>query len=252
LKPLFILLQGALNIIPINRNIMRQVRQVRQTNKININLNQFYSTVSRALLDKKQFNNFYRPLNWGQSMNNYKYTLTRKEFADHLGITTDTLKKQMKRGHHKGLYVLTDGKYLFTTGQGDRPITVTSPVKNVPVKKRNRGNHLTSKNPKYNNAFKKHNELKMLARLQGTQDKETLEVLPRAVELAKKEKQKNIRRRLEETTPKNYGGMINRYNSAPLVDFSTSWTVLDPKPKDEYQKYLEDNDLTPGKTKSYY
>ena len=86
-----------------------------------------------------------------------------------------------------------------------------------------------------------------------TYDREYFFMMPQlAIELAKKEKQQSIRRRLEETTPKNYGGMINRYNSTPLVDFSTSWTVLDPKPKDEYQKYLEDNDLTPGPTKSYY
>ena len=210
------------------------------------------SSVSILLLDKLKFIYCPRPIQWGQTMTTLKYKLTRKEFADRLGISTDTLKKQMKRGHHKGSYIKLDGKYLFTSGQEDRPFQVQSPVSNVPIKKRNRGNHLTSKNPKYNNAFKKHNELKMLARLQGTQDKETLEVLPRAIELAKKEKQQSIRRRLEETTPKNYGGMINRYNSTPLVDFSTSWTVLDPKPKDEYQKYLEDNDLTPGPTKSYY
>ena len=39
------------------------------------------------------------------------------------------------------------------------------PVTMPPVRKRNRGGHLNSTNPKYNNAFKKHNELKMLSQV---------------------------------------------------------------------------------------
>jgi DNA-binding transcriptional regulator LsrR (DeoR family) len=39
-------------------------------------------------------------------MNDLKYTLTRKEFADHLGISRDTLKKRIKRGHYKDQYVI--------------------------------------------------------------------------------------------------------------------------------------------------
>jgi hypothetical protein len=183
----------------------------------------------------------------------YKYILSRSEYAKTLGISTDTLKKQMKRGHHKSQYILKDGRYLFTANQEDRPFKDTSPTKNVPVKKRNRGAHLTSTNPNYNNSFRKHNELKMLARLQGTQDKETLEVLPRAIQIAKQEKQQKLLKRLIETAPKNYGGMLNSYNrGAPLVDFSTPWKPLFRQEKNEYEKYLEDNNLSypPGKT--YY
>ena len=65
------------------------------------------------LLDKMKFIYCSRPLNWGQTMTTLKYKLTRKEFADRLGISTDTLKKQMKRGHHKGSYIKLDGKYLL-------------------------------------------------------------------------------------------------------------------------------------------
>ena len=39
-----------------------------------------------------------------------EFNLTRKEFADKLGITTDNLKKKMKRGHYKNSYLLENGK----------------------------------------------------------------------------------------------------------------------------------------------
>ena len=189
-------------------------------------------------------------------MNDLKYTLTRKEFADHLSITRDTLKQRLERGHYKDQYIIENGKYLFSGDKKDRPnkeIVPTvdkglSPSKRV----RNRGSHFESKNPKYNLAFKQHNELKMLAKLRGTTDSETLEVLPRAIEIAKQEKQKRIVRSLKETAPKNYGGMINRFNSRPIVDFSTGWKPLEVKPKDEYEKYLEDNDIKPTTKKHYY
>lgn len=189
-------------------------------------------------------------------MNDLKYTLTRKEFADHLGISRDTLKKRIKRGHYKDQYVIQNGKYLFSGDTRDCPNKEIVPSVNKslsPSKRvRNRGSHFESKNPKYNLAFKKHNELKMLAKLRGTTDPETLEVLPRALELAKSEKQQRIRNQLRDTTPKNYGGMLNRYNSKPLVDFSTGWKPLEVKPKDEYDKYLEDNDIKPTTNKTYY
>jgi DNA-binding transcriptional MocR family regulator len=107
-------------------------------------------------------------------MNDLKYTLTRKEFADHLGISRDTLKKRIKRGHYKDQYVIQNRKYLFSGDTRDCPIT------------------------------------------------------------------------------KNYGGMINRFNSRPIVDFSTGWKPLEVKPKDEYEKYLEDNDIKPSPKKHYY
>ena len=51
-----------------------------------------------------------------------EYNLTRKQFADKLEITTDTLKKRMKRGHYKSSYIFENGKYLFNGQEAVRPI----------------------------------------------------------------------------------------------------------------------------------
>ena len=42
-----------------------------------------------------------------------EYNLTRKQFADKLGITTDNLKKKMKRGHYQSSHIKREGKYYF-------------------------------------------------------------------------------------------------------------------------------------------
>jgi hypothetical protein len=77
-------------------------------------------------------------------------------------------------------------------------------------------------------------------------------VLPEAIEIAKQKKRERLQQKLHQTTPKNYGGMLTRYNSSPLVDFSTTWKPIEHTKKDEYDKYLEDNDLTSSPTKRYY
>ena len=94
----------------------------------------------------------------------------------------------------------------------------------------------------------------MLARLQGETDKEVLDNLPKALEIAKQQKQNRIHKEIINSIPKDYGGMVTRGNPrGSLTTFKTSWTSLEPTTKDEYDKYLEDNDLeTSGKHKYYY
>ena len=98
-----------------------------------------------------------------------EYNLTRKQFADKLEITTDTLKKRMKRGHYKSSYIFENGKYLFNGQEAVRPIIDKSLGTNVP-RKRNRGNHFKGKYP--NLAFQQKNELRMLAKLKHNVDPE--------------------------------------------------------------------------------
>ena len=54
-------------------------------------------------------------------MNENRFQLSRKEFADKLGISTDNLKKKMKRGHYQSSYIKRDGKYYFAVQEAVRP-----------------------------------------------------------------------------------------------------------------------------------
>ena len=54
-----------------------------------------------------------------------EFKIQRSEFAKTLGISTDALKKRMKRGHLKNYYIFENGKYLFKNldgYKGDGPI----------------------------------------------------------------------------------------------------------------------------------
>ena len=102
------------------------------------------------------------------------FKLTRKEFADKLGISTDNLKKKMKRGHYSNSYIKHNGKYLFDGREAVRPIIDKSPGTRVP-RRRNRGNHFSGKYP--NLAFQQKNELRMLAKLKHNIDPEVQDLL---------------------------------------------------------------------------
>lgn len=179
--------------------------------------------------------------------------MTRAEFAKNQGITVDNLKKRMKRGYYKNQYVMHNGKYFFTTSEGMRPNQVTSPGTNVPRRKRNRGSHFNNNYP--NTSFQTHNELKMLARLKGQVDPVEQELLPEAMKIAKQKKQERI---IEATKPeikKDYGRMIYQWNSSPMVTFKTPFTEIFEKEKNEYDRYLEENErlgITNSNTKKFY
>lgn len=203
-----------------------------------------------------------RPQWWGQTKGDAitfyvmsdknKYTLTRSEFAKSEDITVDLLKKRMKRGHYKDQFVFHDGKYLFSRDKRERPYIVNSPGSSVPTKrKRNRGNHFNGKYPNYK--MQQHNELKMLAKLKHNVDDETQDLLPEAIKIAKAQKVKRIQKASEPLSmTKDYGKMLTPYNSTPMVNFRTEWKPLVATPKDEYQRYLEDNDLIQDNKKTYY
>lgn len=193
------------------------------------------------------------------------FNLSRGDFAKKLEITTDTLKKRMKRGHYKDLYIVKDGKYLFNGDERARPNIVNSPVTHVP-RRRNRGNHLTSKNPKYTNQLKQHNELKMLAKLKHNVDPEIQQLLPDAIEIAKQKKREKLQKSLNKPIKLPYSngienmskthvqtlGLMPGNNQPRTITFRTNLKELNPSPKDEYEKYLEDNDLKPNTRKIYY
>ena len=99
---------------------------------------------------------FHGPIAWGQTKremltlkvmaNKNPFNLTRSEFANKLGISTDNLKKKMKRGHYQSSYIKRDGKYYFGVQEAVRPNQDLSLGTNVP-RKRKRGNHFKGKYP---------------------------------------------------------------------------------------------------------
>ena len=162
---------------------------------------------------------FHGPIAWGQTKremltlkvmaNKNPFNLTRSEFANKLGISTDNLKKKMKRGHYSNSYIKHNGIYLFDGQEAVRPIMDKSLGTNVP-RKRNRGNHFKGKYP--NLAFQQKNELRMLAKLKHNVDPEVQDLLPEAVELAKQKKRERLQSAINKPIKKNYGGLINMSN----------------------------------------
>ena len=171
------------------------------------------------------------------------YTMSRSEFAKSIGKSRDAVKIGVRRGKYKDDYIFNGIKYLFKPREAMRVFQGVSPVTKI-VKRPNRGNHFKGKYP--NDSFRKHNELKMMAKLKGVTDPEVLENLPQAIELAKQQKQNRIREQLNKTFPKNYGG-FNPPGS--VITFRTEWRDLFPRQKDEYELALE---KMPKVTKTYY
>jgi len=161
------------------------------------------------------------------------YTLTRVEFAKSIGKSREAVKQGMRRGQYKDNYIYNGKQYLFKPREPMRDfkdLNLGTKVKRRP----NRGNHFKGKYP--NDAFRKHNEMKMLAKLKGVTDPEVLENLPQAIEVAKQQKQNRIKQKLMESIPKNYGGFNIQ---TPLINFRTEWKPLFPREKDEYELALE-------------
>lgn len=173
---------------------------------------------------------------WSNTMiktDEHLYTLTRVEFARSIGKSREAVKQGMRRGQYKDDYIYNGKQYLFKPRERMRDfkdLTIGTKVKKRP----NRGNHFNGKYP--NESFRRHNEMKMLAKLKGVTDPEVLDNLPQAIEVAKQQKQNRIKQRLMESVPKNYGGFNIQ---TPLINFRTEWKTLFPKEKDEYELALE-------------
>ena len=139
-----------------------------------------------------------------------KFKLTRSDFANKLGVPTDTLKKRMRRGQYKDQYIFENGKYLFNGDVKAGPIKQVSKPVSLGTKKRNRGNHFNSNNPNYKPQFQRTNEIRMLAKLKHNIPDDVQDLLPEAIELAKEKKQERLRQALEQPIRKQYGtGLIN-------------------------------------------
>ena len=182
------------------------------------------------------------------------------EYAKILGITKEALRSRRRRGELENEYVIKDGITLWrdpasshaykphgskTSGRNPRsPFPVTrSKVKRIGV----HAAGIPTKYPNY--AFQQHNELKMLAKLQRNVDSELQDLLPEAIEQAKKikqQRQQQLQKQLQQPV-KHYGGMLYGIQH-PLKINSSEWrTVLE-----EDRKIEEENKPPKKKDLEYY
>ena len=182
------------------------------------------------------------------------------EYANKLGISKEALRSRRRRGELENEYIIKDGITLWrepasshaykphgskASGRGPcSPFPVTrSKVKRIGV-------HAAGIPTKYpNQAFKQHNELKMLAKLQRNVDSELQELLPEGIEQAKRirdQRQQQLQKQLQQPV-KNYGGMLYGIQH-PLKINSSEWrTVLE-----EDRKTEEENKPPKKKDLEYY
>ncbi len=119
------------------------------------------------------------------------FDLNRTEYAELLNISPNAVRMRLRHGRLEGEYIFENGKYLFRAPQRERANQgLTTGQKTTLKKIYRRGNHFKGNYP--NEAFRKHNEAKMLAKLKHNVDEEIQDLLPDALELAKKKKQERL------------------------------------------------------------
>ena len=95
-----------------------------------------------------------------------QFTLTRGEYAKRLGITANAVRMRQRHGKLSGEFRFDGNKFLFK--DPDRPrdyIVKDHPTLTTPKKKYKRGNHFKADYP--NDAFKLHNEMKMMNKIKS-------------------------------------------------------------------------------------
>jgi hypothetical protein len=186
-------------------------------------------------------------------MNDNEYTLTRSAFAKSIGKSVGSVKQAMRRGHYRDQYVVRNGQYFFKPKEGLRENQVNTQGNFVPTKRKiNRGNHHNAKYP--NEAFRKHNELKMLLKIKRNVPDEVAQEFLLEFDKAKQQQDKKIQKQISMSIPKNYGGMIRGPQPVygRIIDVETKWTAIFPKPKNEYDKAMKEAKDNVDYSKKYY
>jgi hypothetical protein len=115
------------------------------------------------------------------------FDLSRTEYASLLGISPNAVRMRLRHGKLEGEYIFENGRYNFRAPQRERVYQGHDhPNMTTPKRKINRGNHYRANYP--NEAFRKHNEAKMLAKLKHNVDEDIQALLPDAIEIAKSKK----------------------------------------------------------------
>ena len=178
------------------------------------------------------------------------YTLTRGEYAKELGITPNAVRMRMRHGKLNDQYRFDGNKFLFKAVERPGDYIVNDHSKNIklttPKKKYNRGNHFKADYP--NNAFKLHNELKMLNKIKSNIPDNVLnEINPELVKLAEERAKKKIDdlQKKAFTQPKNYGGPINSMPNYDIRAMKESFYNTNQTPRN-YQYYEVGTDHDDG------
>jgi len=152
----------------------------------------FYIGYAKIVLACKKYDHpLQRNITFMKKQNLNPYDLNRSEYAELLGITPNAVRMRLRHGKLEGEYKFENGKYFFRAPGKERANQgLTTGQKTTPKKIYRRGNHYKANYP--NEAFRKHNEAKMLARLKHNVDEEIQTLLPDAIEIAKKKKQERL------------------------------------------------------------
>ena len=175
------------------------------------------------------------------------------EYAEMLGITKEALRSRRRRGELETEYIIQNGITLWrkpASNHGKKPggQSCSKPASRSNIKRR--GVHVSGQKTNYPNyAMQQHNELKMLAKLQRSVDRELQELLPEGIEQAKRirdQRQQQLQKQLQQPV-KHYGGMLYGIQH-PLKGNSSEWrTVLE-----EDRKTEEENKPPKKKDLEYY
>ena len=168
--------------------------------------------------------------------NEFKYT--SGQYAKILGITKEALRSRRRRGELETEYIIQNGITLWKEPASNYDTKPGGQKSSFPVARsrvKRRGVHAAGIKTNYPNyAMQQHNELKMLAKLQRNVDSELQDLLPEAIEQAKRikeQKQKELQRELMNQRPKSYGRMYNPKFATP------TWKEFKEKPKPKKYNY---------------
>ena len=164
-----------------------------------------------------------------------QFVLTRSEMAESLGISTNALKCRMRKGNTEGLDFRHDGKkFLFKRLRGNQ-VGQTPVIR--PKGRWHEGNKKKKNEPrrgvthigeaKYpNEAFRKHNELKILNRITKEVPQYVLDKInPRLLSLAQRQHDDDLEKAQGVfKEPKYYGGMNHRNNRRYTTNFNSGNT----------------------------
>tara|TARA_B110000259_G_scaffold111679_1_gene127569 strand:- start:231 stop:773 length:543 start_codon:yes stop_codon:yes gene_type:complete len=170
------------------------------------------------------------------------------EYAKILGIPKETLRSRRRTGKLEGEYIFQNGITLYR--KPTSKARSTPPGQRSSVRAKRIGIHGTgNENYGKNYHFKQHNELKMLAKLQRNVDSEIQELLPEAIEQAKRikeQRQQQMQKQLMQPVRK-YGQMLRgvQYTSPKN---SSSWNTV----FEEDRKIEEESKPPKKKFPEYY
>ena len=166
-----------------------------------------------------------------------EFIFTALEYAKMHGISKDCLRKRRKAGKLEGEYTVKDNCYFY---KRPRPNQAKSTPKIPPKRVRRRGAHKSLSPVHYpNNAFRNHNEMKMLAKIKYNVDDETLSLLPEGIQKAKEAKAERIKEAQStvhapnRTSQKNYGTGIYTVGTRTPI-WRPLRTPVAPRQKYEY------------------